>query len=161
MQAPLKEKYKQAPGAARRTLHARGAIDVAKLACTLERNVSTSVAGLHPACGGTGEELCSGDMMLEALVACAGVTFASVATAMDIPIERATLQAEGELDFRGTLGVDRSAPVGFSAIRLTFDVASIAPQEKLDKLLQLTERYCVVYQTLQTKPELGAIVRRG
>ena len=161
MQAPLKEKYKQDPGAARLTLRARGEVDVEKLACVVERNVSTSVAGLHPACGGSGAELCSGDMMLEALVACGGVTLASVATAMGIPVERATVLAEGELDFRGTLGVDRSAPVGFSAIRLTFDLTSSAPQDKLDKLLQLTERYCVVYQTLQTKPALGAVVRRG
>jgi uncharacterized OsmC-like protein len=107
------------------------------------------VAGLHPATGGSGLELCSGDMLLEALVACAGVTLKAVATALEIPLRSATVGAEGDLDFRGTLGVAKDAPVGFSAIRLTFDVDSDAPQEKLDQLVKLTERYCVVYQTIR------------
>ena len=112
------------------------------------------MAGLHPATGGTGAELCSGDMLLEALVACAGVTMKAVSTAMEIPLRGATIRAEGDLDFRGTLGVDKTAPVGFKAIRLTFAVDTDAPQEKLDTLLKLTERYCVILQTLTHPPTL-------
>jgi len=161
LQAPLKEKYKQDASAARYTIRARGEVDIAKIGCGVERIVATSLAGLHPACGGTGEELCSADMLLQALVACAGVTLASVATAMSIPVDRATVLAEGELDFRGTLGIDKTVPVGFSSIRLVLELVTSAPQDKLDTLLKLTERYCVVLQTLQNKPELGAVIRRG
>jgi uncharacterized OsmC-like protein len=151
MQAPLKEQYRAEPDAAIITLKARGALDSQSIACKVETGRALAVAGLHPATGGSGLELCSGDMLLEALVACAGVTLKAVATALDIELKSGTVSAEGDLDFRGTLGVDKSAPVGFRDIRLTFDVQSDAPQEKIDTLLKLTERYCVVLQTL-SKP---------
>jgi uncharacterized OsmC-like protein len=137
------------------TLKAVGHVDAENVACRVERR-DGSLAGLHPATGGTGAELCSGDMLLEALVACAGVTMKAVATAMEIPLRGATVRAEGDLDFRGTLGVDKTAPVGFKAIRLTFDLDADAPQDKLDTLLKLTERYCVVFQTLNRPPTLTA-----
>ena len=114
-----------------------------------------AVAGLHPATGGSGAELCSGDMLLEALVACAGVTLKAVATALDIPLKSGTVKAEGDLDFRGTLGVDKEAPVGFREIRLTFDIDTDAPQDKIDSLIKLTERYCVIFQTLNKPPKLS------
>lgn len=160
LQAPLKETYKQDAGAALVTLKARGKIDDAKIACKVETGRALAVAGLHPATGGTGAELCSGDMLLEALVACAGVTLKAVATALEIPLRDATVSAEGDLDFRGTLGVDRAAPVGFRAIRLTFDLDTAAPQDKLDALLKLTERYCVVLQSLNHRPELSVVANR-
>jgi uncharacterized OsmC-like protein len=119
------------------------------------------VAGLHPATGGSGLELCSGDMLLEALVACAGVTLKAVATAIEVPLKSGTVSAEGDLDFRGTLGVAKDAPVGFARIRLRFEVESDAPQEKLDQLLKLTERYCVVYQTLKSGPPLEVALHRA
>ena len=122
VQAPLKETYKQNPSAALVTLKARGELDDVKVACKVETGRALAVAGLHPATGGSGVELCSGDMLLEALVACAGVTLKAVATALEIPLQKATVRAEGDLDFRGTLGVDRAAPVGFRAIRLAFDL---------------------------------------
>src|SRR6267143_88664 len=149
MQAPIKERYKGDPGAAMITLKARGSIDDTNIACKVETGRALAVAGLHPATGGSGLELCSGDMLLEALVACAGVTLKSVSTALDMPLKAANVSAEGDLDFRGTLGVDKDAPVGFAEIRLRFDVDTDAPQEKLDQLLKLTERYCVVYQTIK------------
>lgn len=161
LQAPLKDRYKADAGAARITLRARGAIDDAKIACKIETGRAIAEAGLHPATGGSGMELCSGDMLLEALVACAGVTLKAVATAIGVDITSAEVHAEGDLDFRGTLGVDKGAPVGFEAIRLRFDVVSAAPQDKIDQLLRLTERYCVVYQTLARPPSLAAEVRRG
>jgi len=148
MQAPLKEQYRAEPDAAIITLKAHGELDSTSIACKVETGRAMAVAGLHPATGGSGLELCSGDMLLEALVACAGVTLKAVATALDIELKSGTVSAEGDLDFRGTLGVDKSAPVGFRDIRLTFDVKSDAPQEKIDTLLKLTERYCVVLQTL-------------
>ena len=151
MQAPLKEQYRAAPDAAIITLKARGELDSASIACKVETGRALAVAGLHPATGGSGLELCSGGMLLEALVACAGVTLKAVATALDIELRSGTVSAEGDLDFRGTLGVEKTAPVGFRDIRLTFDVDSDAPQEKIDTLLKLTERYCVVLQTL-SKP---------
>jgi uncharacterized OsmC-like protein len=154
LQAPLKDRYKQDPAAALITLKAEGHVDDAKIACKVETGRALAVAGLHPATGGTGAELCSGDMLLEALVACAGVTLKAVATALEVPLRDAVVRAEGDLDFRGTLGVDRAAPVGFRAIRLSFDLDTDAPQEKLDALLKLTERYCVVFQTLNTRPQL-------
>src|SRR6188474_982166 len=135
LQAPLKERYKQDPNAALVTLKAQGAIDDARVACKVETGRALAVAGLHPATGGTGAEICSGDMLLEALVACAGVTLKAVATALEIP-----------------LGVDRAAPVGFRAIRLAIELDTDAPQDKLDALLKLTERYCVVFQTLAGQP---------
>jgi uncharacterized OsmC-like protein len=152
MQAPLKQRYKDDPDAAVITLKAKGTLDDANIACKVETGRALATAGLHPATGGTGLELCSGDMLLEALVACAGVTLKAVATALDIPLASATVSAEGELDFRGTLGVVKDAPVGFRQIRLRFDLDTDAPQDKLDQLLKLTERYCVVYQTIKSGP---------
>jgi uncharacterized OsmC-like protein len=149
MQAPLKERYKGDPNSATITLRAKGALDEALIACKVETGRALAVAGLHPATGGSGLELCSGDMLLEALVACAGVTLKAVATALDIALRSGKVAAEGDLDFRGTLGVAKDAPVGFRQIRLRFDVETDAPQDKLDQLLRLTERYCVVYQTLK------------
>jgi uncharacterized OsmC-like protein len=158
LQAPLKDQYRAAPESALIILKAQGDVDDAHIACKVETGRAIATAGLHPATGGTGLELCSGDMLLEALVACAGVTLKAVATALEIPLRKATISAEGDLDFRGTLGVAKDAPVGFRAIRLAFQVASDAPQEKLDTLLKLTERYCVVYQTLAQKPALSAVL---
>ncbi len=160
LQAPIKDKYKSAPDAARITLKAKGSIDDSHIACKVETGRAIALAGLHPATGGSGMELCSGDMLLEALVACAGVTLKAVATAIDVPLKSANVYAEGDLDFRGTLGVDKGAPVGFEAIRLKFEVDTDAPQEKIDQLLKLTERYCVVFQTINTKPELTAELKK-
>jgi uncharacterized OsmC-like protein len=154
LQAPLKDQYRQSPDAAVITLTAKGSLDDTAIACKVETGRALAVAGLHPATGGSGAELCSGDMLLEALVACAGVTLKAVATALEIPLRAGTVSAEGDLDFRGTLGVDKEAPVGFRAIRLSFALDTDAPQEKLDQLLKLTERYCVVFQTLNHRPEL-------
>ena len=161
LQAPLKNKYRETPDSAVITLKAKGALDDTSIACKVETGRALAVAGLHPATGGSGAELCSGDMLLEALVACAGVTVKAVATALEIPLKAGTVSAEGDLDFRGTLGVDKEAPVGFRAIRLTFDLDTDAPQEKLDQLLKLTERYCVVFQTLNHKPELTVNASRS
>lgn len=161
MQAPLKEQYRAAPDAAIITLKARGELDSASIACKVETGRALAVAGLHPATGGSGLELCSGDMLLEALVACAGVTLKAVATALDIELKSGTVSAEGDLDFRGTLGVEKTAPVGFRDIRLTFDVDSDAPQEKIDTLLKLTERYCVVLQTLSKPAAITTTVSRN
>jgi uncharacterized OsmC-like protein len=160
LQAPLKDQYRSAPESALITLKAHGEVDDAHIVCKVETGRAIASAGLHPATGGTGLELCSGDMLLEALVACAGVTLKAVATALEIPLRKATVSAEGDLDFRGTLGVAKDAPVGFRAIRLAFAIDSDAPQEKLDTLLKLTERYCVVYQTLNHKPALSAVLTR-
>jgi len=159
-QAPLKERYKNDPKAALVTLRARGAIDQEGIACKVETGRTLAMAGLHPATGGSGLELCSGDMLLEALVACAGVTLKSVATALEVPLKAGHVVAEGDLDFRGTLGVDKEAPVGFAAIRLRFEVETDAPQDKLDLLLKLTERYCVVYQTIKNGPKVSVAMRR-
>ena len=152
LQGPLKQQYRDEPEAAVLTLAAEGDIDDAGIACKVATGRALVTAGLHPATGGSGLEACSGDMLLEALVACAGVTLKAVATAIGVEIRSAHVRAEGDLDFRGTLGVDREAPVGFSDIRLAFEVASDAPQEQLDQLLKLTERYCVVLQTLRSGP---------
>ncbi len=152
LQAPIKERYKADPGTAFITLRAKGRLDESNIACKVETGRALAVAGLHPASGGTGLELCSGDMLLEALVACAGVTLKAVATALAIPLRSGVVSAEGDLDFRGTLGVAKDAPVGFSQIRLIFEVDTDAPQEQLDQLLKLTERYCVVYQTIRNGP---------
>ncbi len=161
LQAPLKDRYKQTPEAALVTLKARGQLDDAKVACKVETGRALALAGLHPATGGSGAELCSGDMLLEALVACAGVTMKAVATALEIPLRNAVVRAEGDLDFRGTLGVDRTAPVGFRAIRLAFDLDTDAAQEQIDTLIKLTERYCVVFQTLNQRPALSVTVNRA
>ena len=156
LQAPLKDRYRGDAAAARITLRARGALDDAHIACKVETGRALAVAGLHPATGGTGAQLCSGDMLLEALVACAGVTCKAVATALGIMLRSGEVSAEGDLDFRGTLGVDREAPVGFADIRLRFKLDTDAPQEQLDTLMKLTERYCVVLQTLKRPPKLSA-----
>jgi uncharacterized OsmC-like protein len=160
MQAPIKDRYKSDPGAALITLKAKGTLDDSNIACKVETGRALAVAGLHPATGGSGLELCSGDMLLEALVACAGVTLKAVSTALAIPLKSGSVSAEGDLDFRGTLGVDREAPVGFREIRLRFDVNADAPQEKLDQLLKLTERYCVVYQTIAKGPPVDIKMQR-
>jgi uncharacterized OsmC-like protein len=161
MQAPLKDRYKNDAKAALITLKARGTLDDTNIACKVETGRALAVAGLHPATGGSGLELCSGDMLLEALVACAGVTLKAVATALDIPLKSGTVSAEGDLDFRGTLGVAKDAPVGFAQIRLRFDLATDAPQDKLDQLLKLTERYCVVYQTIRNGPPVEIKLARA
>ncbi len=161
MQAPIKDKYKGDPKAAFITLKAKGTLDDSNIACKVETGRALAVAGLHPATGGSGLELCSGDMLLEALVACAGVTVKAVATALDIPVKSGRVSAEGDLDFRGTLGVAKDAPVGFTQIRLRFDLDTDAPQDKLDQLLKLTERYCVVYQTIKSGPPVEVTMARG
>ena len=148
LQAPIKERYRSEPGAALITLRAEGRIGEG-VACRVETGKGLVEAGLHPATGGSGLQACSGDMLLEALVACAGVTLKAVATALQIPLKDAKVSAEGDLDFRGTLGVAKDAPVGFREIRLNFELQSDAPQEQLKKLLELTERYCVVMQTIR------------
>jgi uncharacterized OsmC-like protein len=160
MQAPIKERYKQDPAAAIITLKAKGSIENEGLTCKVETGRALAVAGLHPATGGSGLELCSGDMLLEALVACAGVTLKSVATAIDAPLTKGLVFAEGDLDFRGTLGVDKEAAVGFEEIRVRFEVETDAPQDKLDLLLKLTERYCVVYQTIKNGPKVSVSMKR-
>ena len=160
MQAPIKDKYKSDAKAAFITLKAKGSIDEQNISCKVETGRALAVAGLHPATGGSGMELCSGDMLLEALVACAGVTLKAVSTALDIKLKAGHVSAEGDLDFRGTLGVAKDAPVGFAEIRLRFDVETEEPQEKLDQLLKLTERYCVVYQTIKNGPKVEVSMKR-
>ena len=160
LQAPLKERYRADPAAACITLKARGELDSAAIACKVETGRAMAAAGLHPATGGSGLDLCSGDMLLEALVACAGVTLKAVATAMGISLSAGSVTAEGDLDFRGTLGVAKDAPVGFAQIRLRFDVDTDAAQDRLDQLLKLTERYCVVYQTVKSGPPVEVSLKR-
>ena len=159
-QSPLKSRYRDEPQAARITLRAHGALDDAHIACKVETGRALAVAGLHPATGGSGAELCSGDMLLEALVACAGVMLKAVATSMGIALRSGEVSAEGDLDFCGTLGVDKQAPVGFTDIRLNFALDTDAAQDQLDTLLKLTERYCVVLQTLKRPPTLTAAIAR-
>jgi uncharacterized OsmC-like protein len=158
-QVPLKETYRQQPQAAQWTLKARGALRSEQLRVKLETGLGKVEAGLHPATGGDGNFACSGDMLLEALVACAGVTLLAVATSMGIAVRGGSISAEGDLDFRGTLGVDKSAPVGFKDIRLSFDLDTDAKPEQLATLLKLTERYCVIYQTLKSPPAVSASCR--
>lgn len=155
LQAPLKERYKADPQSAVVTLHAEGRVGEG-VTCRVQTAKALVDAGLHPASGGDGTWVCSGDMLLEALVACAGVTLAAVATALGIALRGGTVRAEGDLDFRGTLGVAKDAPVGFSHVRLHFDIDTDASQEQIDTLLKLTERYCVVYQTLCKPPQMSA-----
>jgi len=154
MQAPLKERYVEEPAAAVITLHAEGTLGEG-ISCKVATGRAITEAGLHPATGGDGSLLCSGDMLLEALAACAGVTLRSVATSIEVPVRGGTVRAEGDLDFRGTLAVDRGAPVGFTDIRLAFELDTDATEEQLDTLLKLTERYCVVFQTLAKTPALS------
>jgi uncharacterized OsmC-like protein len=156
VQEPLKDAYRQDPRQAVITLHARGELGDEGISCSVDTGRALAVAGLHPATGGDGSLLCSGDMLLEALVACAGVTLRAVATSLGIPINGGTVRAEGDLDFRGTLAVDREAPVGFTSIRLSFELDSEASEEQIATLLRLTERYCVVYQTLAHPVQVDA-----
>jgi uncharacterized OsmC-like protein len=157
IQAPLKERYGNEPEAALVTLAAHGSLGEG-ISCSVDSGRAIAAAGLHPASGGDGSLLCSGDMLLEALVACAGVTLRAVATSLGVAVEAGTVRAEGDLDFRGTLAVDRDAPVGFRAIRLSFELDAEADEEELATLLKLTERYCVVLQTLAGTPELSASI---
>lgn len=157
LQAPLKGRYKSDPASAIVTLHAEGRVGEG-VTCRVQTAKAVVDAGLHPATGGDGTWVCSGDMLLEALVACAGVTLAAVATALGIDLRGGTVRADGDLDFRGTLGVAKDAPVGFTAIRLHFDLDTDAPQDQIDALLKLTERYCVVYQTLCKSPQVSASI---
>jgi uncharacterized OsmC-like protein len=156
IQAPLKERYREEPEAALVTLSATGDLDEG-VSCSVRTGRALASAGLHPATGGDGSLLCSGDMLLEALVACAGVTLKAVATSLGIEVAGGTVTADGDLDFRGTLAVDRDAPVGFRSIRLSFELDTGATEEQLATLLKLTERYCVVFQTLAQPPELSAV----
>jgi len=160
VQAPLKERYRSEPDAARITLSATGSLGEG-VSCSVDTGRAIAEAGLHPASGGDGTQLCSGDMLLEALVACAGVTLRAVATSLGVAIASGQVRAEGDLDFRGTLGVDRDAPVGFSAIRLSFDLQTDADEEQLATLQRLTERYCVVLQTIAHSPELTTSLTGG
>ena len=161
LQFPLKARYKEEPESAVVTLRAQGRVDDASLTCKVETGKALVEAGLHPATGGNGLEACSGDMLLEALVACAGVTLRAVSTALDIPIRGGTVSAEGDLDFRGTLGVAKDTPVGFRDIRLKFDLDTDAGEEQLANLLRLTERYCVIYQTLKSPPPVMVSTNRS
>lgn len=154
LQTPIKERYRADPASATITLSASGKLDTAEIACSVDTGRALVKAGLHPATGGDGTFACSGDMLLEALVACAGVTLRAVATAMGITIHHGVVYADGDLDFRGTLGVDKAAPVGFRNIRLRFEVDCDADAESQATLLKLTERYCVVYQTLTQTPPI-------
>jgi uncharacterized OsmC-like protein len=158
LQAPIKERYREQPEAAVITLRANGTLDGSGISCRVETGRALVDAGLHPSTGGTGELACSGDMLLEALVACAGVTLRAVATAIDVAVSGGTVEAEGELDVRGTLGVDREAPVGFRAIRLRFALESDADDEQLASLLKLTERYCVVLQTIRGGVDVESVL---
>lgn len=160
VQAPLKQRYRDAAADAVITLHADGDLDGEGITCSVDTGRALVEAGLHPATGGDGVAACSGDMLLEALVACAGVTLRAVATSMDVGVRGGHVRAEGELDVRGTLGVDRDAPVGFRAIRLTFTLDTDADEDTLASLLTLTERYCVVLQTLSSAPALSATITR-
>ncbi|MGL4634463.1 MAG: OsmC family protein [Beijerinckiaceae bacterium] len=161
IQAPLKDAYRNEAGAAKLVLRAKGTLDESKIACKVETGRAIAEAGLHPLTGGSGAELCSGDMLLEALVACAGVTLKAVATALNVPLRSGAVRAEGTLDFRGTLGVTKDAAVGFEDIRLIFELDTDATQEQIDTLLKLTERYCVVYQTIANKPQMGVSIIRS
>lgn len=157
LQAPLKHRYREDPGAALITLKSSSRLGEG-VTCKVDTGRGLVEAGLHPATGGDGLSACSGDMLLDALCACAGVTLNAVATALEISLNEAVVRAEGDLDFRGTLAVDREAPVGFRAIRLSFDLDTDAPQEQIDTLVKLTERYCVVFQTIARTPELEVSV---
>jgi uncharacterized OsmC-like protein len=158
LQAPLKQQYRDDPARAVVTLRASGQLGGGGVSCRVETGRAMVEAGLHPATGGTGLQACSGDMLLEALAACAGVTLSAVATALEIPLREGTVHAEGDLDFRGTLGVSREVPVGFQRIRLRFELDSDASAEQLDTLLKLTERYCMVLQTLRSSPVISVSI---
>lgn len=152
-QEPLRDRYRKDAKAALLTLKAKGMVDESTVTCRVETGRGLALAGIHPKCGGSGLELCSGDLLLEALVACAGVSLKAASTILDIPIKSAAVSAEGDVDLRGTLGVTAEVPVGFNEIRLRFDVETDVAQDKLDLLLEMTERYCVVFQTMQKSPK--------
>ena len=158
-QAPIREKFAHDARAALLTLKATGTADASTITCKVDTGRGLAVAGIHPKCGGSGLDLCSGDMLLEALVACAGVSLKAAASVLAIPVTAATITAEGDVDLRGTMGVSEDVPVGFKEIRLTFDVETSAPQAKLDELLAVTERYCVIFQTIQSRPATRARMR--
>lgn len=160
LQAPLKEQYKTAPDAALITLTAKGDLDSDDVVCRVETGRQLVEAGLHPATGGSGAFACSGNMLLEALAACAGVTLKAVSTAIGFQLKGGSVSVEGDLDFRGTLGVAKDAPVGFRDIRLSFHLDTDEPQDRIDQLVKLTERYCVVFQTLAKPPQLGLSIQR-
>ena len=159
-QEPFKELYRKDAKAAFLTLRATGTADESAVTCKVETGRGLALAGIHPKAGGTGLELCSGDMLLEALIACAGVSMRAAAAVLDIPIKSAVVSAEGDVDLRGTLGVTEGVPVGFKAIRLRFDVKTDAPQYQLDQLLELTDRYCVIFQTIQNSPKTTVKLNR-
>lgn len=161
VQAPLKDKYRADPASAVVTLSATGELNSSAVACRVETATAMAEAGLHPASGGDGTQLCSGDMLLQALVACAGVTVRAVATSLELPVRGGSLRAAGDLDFRGTLGVDREAPVGFSSIQVDIELDTDADDEQLATLAKLSERYCVVYQTLRGGPEMSLSLHRA
>ena len=157
-QAPLKARYRDDPASARSTLRARGTLGARDLTCTVDSDLGPIVAGLHPMTGGAGASACSGDMLLQALVACAGVTLRAVATALGINVRGGLVTAEGDLDFRGTLGVSKEVPVGFEKVRLRFELDTDANPDQIANLLRLTERYCVIYQTLKSPPAIEASI---
>lgn len=161
LQAPVKDRYRQDPGSAIATLHSRGELDVENVVCRVKTARGDVNAGLHPFAGGDGSGACSGDMLLDALVACAGVTLGAVATNMGITLRGGTISAEGKMDFRGTMGVAKDAPIGLTSIQLQFVLDTDAPREQVEKLVQFTERYCVIYQTLKHVPEISSSVRVG
>jgi uncharacterized OsmC-like protein len=154
LQAPIKQRYRDDPSTARVVMHASGSVQASQLTCQVDTSIGQVTAGLHPAAGGTGEQACSGDMLLQALVACSGVTLSAVATAMGIEIRSAQITAQAEMDFRGTLGIDKSVPVGITALELEFVIDSPAEESQLKKLVELTERYCVVLRTLAQPAKL-------
>ena len=160
LQKPLKEKYQTDPSSALITMRATGEVSVGNLTCRVPTPAGSIDAGLHPAAAGSGEWACSGDMLLQSLVACAGVTFSAVSTAMGIAIRKATITAEGDIDFRGTLGLSKEVPIGVKAVRINFQIDSDAAPEQLAKLVQLTERYCVIFQTLKHPPEIEVRVTK-
>jgi uncharacterized OsmC-like protein len=161
LQAPFKTKYREDAASAQQTLTARGTLDKDDVVCHVQAFGGTVPAGLHPSAGGSDAVACAGNMLLEALVGCSGVTLKAVATALDIPIRSGTILAEGDMDFRGTLGVSKDVPIGFTAIRLTITLDSDAPQDKIDNLIRLTKRYCVVYQTLEKPPQITTECRKS
>jgi uncharacterized OsmC-like protein len=160
-QEPIKDLYRKNAEAAFLTLKAKGTADDSAVTCKVETGRGLALAGIHPKAGGTGQELCSGDMLLEALIACAGVSMRAAAAVLEIPIKSAQISAEGDVDLRGTLGVTEGVPVGFKEIRLRFDIKTDAPQNQLDQLLELTDRYCVIFQTIQNSPKTTVKLHRA
>jgi uncharacterized OsmC-like protein len=158
-QEPIRERYRKDAQAALLTLKAKGTADSSTITCKIETGRGPAVAGIHPKCGGSGLDLCSGDLLLEALVACAGISLKAAASVLQIPVTSAVISAEGDIDLRGTMGVSPDVPVGFKEIRLNFDIETSAPQGELDRLLEMTERYCVIFQTIQKSPATKARVR--